>query len=66
MQQPGPLLSPSLKNEEIYPGKYFLIKAFKPEKNIKNPPPPPKKKNLICQEMEHSSSKKNLVKLFYT
>ena len=60
MQQPGPLLSPSLKNEEIYPGKYFLIKAFKPEKNIKNLPPPKKKK------MEHSSSKKNLVKLFYT
>ena len=45
MQQPGPLLSPSLKNEEIYPGKYFLIKAFKPEKNIKNLPPPKKKKN---------------------
>ena len=66
MQQPGPLLSPSLKNEEIYPGKYFLIKAFKPEKNIKNLPPQKKKKNLICQEMEHSSSKKNLVKLFYT
>ena len=66
MQQPGPLLSPSLKNEEIYPGKYFLIKAFKPEKNIKNLPPKKKKKNLICQEMEHSSSKKNLVKLFYT
>ena len=66
MQQPGSLLSPSLKNEEIYPGKYFLIKAFKPEKNIKNLPPPKKKKNLLCQEMEHSSSKKNLVKLFYT
>ena len=44
MQQPGPLLSPSLKNEEIYPGKYFLIKAFKPEKNIKNLPPQKKKK----------------------
>ena len=44
MQQPGPLLSPSLKNEEIYPGKYFLIKAFKPEKNIKNLPPKKKKK----------------------
>ena len=47
MQQPGPLLSPSLKNEEIYLGKYYIIKAFKPEKKIKNLHPKKKKKKKI-------------------
>ena len=64
MQQPGPLLSPSLKNEEIYPGKYFLIKAFKPEKNIKNLPPPKKKKKSNMSGNGTFFLKKKLGKTF--